>query len=117
MKLYIIINSSHKMSKGFIAGQASHIVSLFLYHGYIKQDWQALPELPSKQALDQYFNTHITKIILKAPEEKLLELRNKNYLVIDDFNKQSSKTIITSAFGGLYDDENVPNWLKSLPLL
>lgn len=117
MKLYILINNSQKMSAGFIAGQASHIVSLFLYHGYIAKDWQAQPSIPSQAKLDSYFHTHITKIILSVPEDKLKELQSQHYLVIDDFNKQLNKTIITAAFGGLYDNDDVPSWLSKFKLI
>lgn len=116
MKMYILV-TSEKLSKGFIAGQVGHIVSLFLYHGYIINDWNYAPKLPTINELNQYFNSHITKIILKVPESKLLELKNKNYLVVDDYNQQLNKRLLTTAFGGLYYDDEVPKWLSKFRLL
>lgn len=117
MKMYIIVNNSRKMSKGYVAGQVAHVVSLFLYHGYIKKDWNLTEELPSIEKLNEYFDTRITKIILQAPEEVLETLKENDYLVIDDYNKQLNKRFLTACFVGLYDDEHIPGWLKTHKLL
>ena len=117
MKMYIIVNNSRKMSKGYVAGQVAHVVSLFLYHGYIKKDWNSTEKIPSLDKLNEYFDTHITKIILQAPEEELKMLKENDYLVIDDYNKQLDEHFLTACFVGLYEDDNIPKWLKTYKLL
>lgn len=114
-KMYFVVNSSYKFRPGFLAGQVAHATSLFLYHGYIKQDWHGLPELPSRKVLDHYFDTHITKIILSCPAIKMGILKSQGYLVIDDDITNNNRDF-TVGYAGLYPKDEEPEWLQQLQL-
>lgn len=78
-RIYLIINSDLQMSSGKIAAQTGHGVQ------YIMEYYMKNPD--KQQDFREYKKDGSTKIVLKAPQNKLIALHEKypdtSFLVID----------------------------------
>lgn len=77
LKMYILVNEDIKLGKGKLAGQVGHAVAAMFYNQIVKNG-ELLP------IMHEYMNNHQTKVILKCPESKLLELEEKGFISIRD---------------------------------
>lgn len=117
-KMYILVNENIKIGKGKLAGQVGHAVCSFLYRNYIRSYNGELIEVNDEmqEFLDDYMKVQ-KKIILKAPQTKLEELEQAGYITIRDKGlTQLEPNTLTCVCVGIYNNDEVPDWLKELKL-
>lgn len=114
-KMYILVNEDIKLSKGKLAGQVGHAITSYMFRimtnvrlGKGHKDYERFSVYMEEQK----------KIILKCPEEKLLELEAQRiYNVIRDKGLTHLKPgTLTCVNIGLHNDETIPEWIKKLKL-
>lgn len=108
--MYILVNEDVKISKGKLAGQVGHAVAVYFYKYY--------NVIKNKTAIiHEYMNTAQKKVVLKCPQSKLEELENgKNITIRDKGWTQLEPNTLTCVNMGIYDVEDVPQWIKELKL-
>lgn len=128
MKMYILVNQDLKMGKGKIAGQVAHVVmrwslarmgwelTEFSHKG--KQYGIPLELGKNEPILDDYLKGDETKIILKAPQYDLEYWEAQGYVSVNDLGKtQIEAGSLTAVCFGILEEEDVPEFIKNLPLL
>lgn len=105
-RMYILVNSDIKISKGKLAGQVGHAVMSYIYYNGIKIE-----------PLDGYMKQQ-KKIILKCPQWRLEELERNNECVVirDNGLTQLEPNTLTCANYGIMIPEKLPQWIKELSL-
>jgi len=104
--MYILVDKNLEISKGKLAGQVGHAVSICMY----KSD---------KELVDEYMSGYIKKIILKCPTEKLKEYEKSGHISVRDagFTELEPDTLTCVCLGILDKNEIVNKYLKKLRLL
>jgi PTH2 family peptidyl-tRNA hydrolase len=126
-RMYILVNEDIKISKGKLAGQVGHAVSTYLYKTIIEEFRQNYlgwlqDEMvdDSLEELDEYMKEQ-KKIILKCPQWKLEELeRGSRFpvsIIRDKGYTQLDPNALTCANIGIWDVNEVPDWINSLKLV
>lgn len=114
-KMYILVNEDIKLSKGKLAGQVGHAVASYMFNimkevknGNVNQEFEEVSEYMKEQK----------KIILKCSEDRLLNLENNGkYIAIRDKGLTHLKPgTLTCVNLGVYNEENVPYWVRNLKL-
>lgn len=110
-KLYILVNDDIEISKGKLAGQVGHAVNELIYDCF-KNDTHIF------YIIDDYMENGQKKIILKCPQRKLEELEVEGYIAIRDLGLTDLEpNTLTCVNLGIFDEENVPRFVKRLRLL
>lgn len=116
-KMYILVNSDIKISKGKLAGQVGHAVSSYMF-GILKDIHGNVPGSEDKYSRIKKYMAFQKKVVLKCPESILVDLEETNkYNVIRDKGITHLKpNTLTCVNLGLYNDLTVPEWVKELKL-
>lgn len=116
LKMYILVNKDIEISKGKLAGQVGHAVFEYMYDKLVVGLEDYIPEL--KEIFREYMNNNQKKIILKCSQSKLEELEQQGYITIRDLSgKELPLNTLTCVNLGIFDEENVPKFVKRLRLL
>lgn len=114
-KMYILVNSDVKISKGKLAGQVGHAVASYMFR--IMQNMRENEDVNDFEMISNYMKVQ-KKILLKCDEEKMLELESRNnYITIRD--KGLTHLIpgtLTCINLGIYKENDVPDFVKKLKL-
>ncbi len=114
--MYIVINQDLKMGSGKIAAQVGHVVHHIVEEiTKIKYETVKKPQFCSDY--DMWNNNGCTKIVLKAPKEKLLELMklDKARYILDAGKTQVEPGSLTVV--GFYPSREIKKYVSSLKLL
>ena len=114
LTMYILVNENIKISKGKLAGQVGHAVNVYVYNQCFYSD------MTGRDLIIEYMNGEIKKIILKASQNVLEELENRNLIAIRDkgFTHLEPNTL-TCVNLGIHDKNNIPDefsFIKELKL-
>ena len=114
LRMYILVNEDVKISKGKLAGQVGHAVAAMFYNQY-KLTGELLP------VTVEYMSSFQKKIILYAPEEKLLEFEKEGYIAIRDKGwTQLKPNTLTCVNLGIFNFNHFPvefEFIKDLKLV
>lgn len=117
--MYILVNEDIKIGKGKLAGQVGHAVGTYIYRTFIRNYNNETINITDEmqQQLDEYMECQ-KKIILKCPQSKLEELESHNkYIVIRDKGlTQLEPNTLTCINIGIFEKDQVPEWVKQLKL-
>jgi len=118
---YFLVNQDIGMGKGKTAAQVAHAVVLHVVHVVNEAVNEAidLRSINDKGArFDEWFLAGQKKIILKAPQSLLEELRDKGYIAVhDNGHTQVPKGSLTVITLGVATREEVADIVKNLRLL
>jgi len=103
LRMYILVNSDIKISKGKLVGQVGHAVQTYNYINIDKH----------RNLIEKYMNNYQKKIILKCDSETLEKLEKDGHIAIRDagFTELKENTL-TCVNLGILDFENIPETLK-----
>jgi PTH2 family peptidyl-tRNA hydrolase len=95
--MYIFVNNDLKMQKGKIAGQVGHVVQIITEEIIIKSMESTKHNIPDCCIRYDKWKHGAAKIILKATEKELLELKNmdESRYVLDAGKTQISPNSLT----------------------
>jgi peptidyl-tRNA hydrolase len=114
--MYIVVNKEAKMSGGKLAAQVAHsackVVYSILEHGCDEE---------RREDFDKWWNGSYTKVILKASEYELRQLKEKYHrmasFTIDEGRTEIPKGTLTTVAFVPVEKDKAPDEIKSLKLL
>lgn len=114
-KMYILVNSDIKISKGKLAGQVGHAVASYMFN--IMKDIRAGCGHRKYEQIAKYMDVQ-KKILLKCSEEDLLSLESTGeYIAIRDKGlTHLEPNTLTCINMGIYEENDVPELIRKLKL-
>lgn len=114
-KMYILVNEDIKISKGKLAGQVGHAVASYMFN--VMKEIESEGKSREFRRISDYMKEQ-KKVILRCPESELVNLEdNESYNAIRDKGITHLKPgTLTCVNIGIYNDSNVPEWVKKLKL-